>query len=90
MKTIEVSGIPFTEEILIELKKWIVPISTYNPAPVSLDIEVLLSVQSFLINHWDNLQVEDSKIKNMLVDIDSLRRRFEIFNMIKLGNNDEQ
>ena len=82
MKTIEVSGIPFTEEILIELKKWIVPINSCNKSNVSLDIEVLLSVQSFLINHWDNLQVEDSKIKSMLVDIDSLRRRFEIFNTI--------
>ena len=88
MKTIEVAGIPFTEEILAELKTWIVPKNDFDVAEVSSDIDSLLSMQSFLINHWDDLNTEDSKIKTTLVELDYLRRRFEIFNTIKLSNNE--
>ena len=89
MKTIEVAGIPFTEEIFEKLKMWIVPPHSNDVAFVSSDIESLLSIQSFLINNWDDLRTEDSKMKTMLVEIDSLRRRLEIFNTIKLNNNEE-
>ena len=90
MSTIEVAGIPFTEEILTELKQWIVPTNTFDESNISLDIDSLLRLQSFLINHWDDISnLDELEMKNMLKEIDFLRRRFEVFNTIKYKNNDE-
>ena len=89
MKTIDVAGIPFTEKMLTELKSWIVPINSINQADINDDIKVLLTIQSFLLHHWDAIRAPSDEMKNMLVNIDYLRRRLEIFNTIKIDDTQE-
>ena len=86
MKKLEIAGIPFTEEMFDELRRWIVPSHAQTEADINDDIDGLLEIQSFLIHNWRSLQVEDAVIKTMLENIDYLRRRLSIFGKVKIGN----
>jgi hypothetical protein len=75
MKTIDIAGIPFTEEVLLSLKEWMTPNTLANKPLILCDAELLDNVQSYLITHWDELSPDNEEIKGLLKGIQYVKKR---------------
>lgn len=83
-KKINIEGIPFTDELIDGLKKWLTTSSKTEATEIELDIRVIDSAQTFLLDNWEGATCGDEKIKNLLIDLNFIKKRlYEFYDQIK-------
>ncbi|MDH6355493.1 hypothetical protein M2132_001836 [Dysgonomonas sp. PH5-45] len=80
-KKIEIAGIPFTNDMLEELRRWTAPDKS-DDSQLQQDIDAIDAVQSFLMFRWEHLGADDQDIKHMLISMQVLK---ETLNKFKLN-----
>jgi hypothetical protein len=73
---IVVEGIPFTKEVLKDLKQWIIPHKGFDMSDISGDIDSLTDVESFI---FDNYGYNSDGGAEKVLDLLSFIHRFKGF-----------
>jgi hypothetical protein len=74
---INVEGIPFTKEVLKELKQWITPLGDFDKSTINLDIDSLSDVESFIFENYDYSVDDRSNVLDLLSFIHRLKKRLK-------------
>jgi hypothetical protein len=75
---INVEGIPFTKEVLMNLKTWIIPLGTWDRSGINTDIDSLNEVESFIFDNCGSPNGGDDKnILHLLSFIHCLKEQLK-------------
>lgn len=87
MKTINIEGISFTEEMIKKMQFWFVPASEEDKPLVCESLKQLDETQGFLLRNWDSLDMkgEDLKVKSLLKGLQDIKDNLSVFSEIKKG-----
>lgn len=79
IKKINIEGIPFSENLLKELKDWLMDDPDKEWLSITADIRALDKVQSFLMTNSENFSCPDSLTLELLTGLQCIKNRLNLF-----------